>query len=127
MNRILIKITDLIDNSPARHDKLIYFSLFLAFLLNFFLWVLIIISFWNSKEYIILQYNIYFGISSFGSWYQLLLLPLLGLLVIVINLLISFQIYLEYQLLARIMPVMALIINIILIIVTFLLIYINLS
>ena len=125
MQGLLIRITDLIDGSPAKHDKFVYFSLLFAFLLNLALWITVVVAFWSSSEYIILQYNMYFGISSFGPWYQLLLMPLGGLAVILINGLLAFQIYLGYRVLARIMPVIAALINALLIIVVALLIYIN--
>lgn len=125
MQRFLIRIADLIDGSPAKHDKLVYFSLFFSFLLNFIIWVLVIAAFWNSSEYVILQYNMYFGISSFGHWSRLLLLPAMGLVATLVNGLLSFQIYLGYRILARILPVMAALINAVLIVVVSLLIYIN--
>lgn len=125
MQRLLIRAADLINGSPAKHDKLVYFSLFFSFLLNFIIWFLIIIAFWNADEYVILQYNMYFGISSFGHWFGLLMLPVMGLIITLINGFLSFQIYLEYRILARILSVMTTLINIILIIVVSLLIYIN--
>lgn len=126
MQKLLIKINDLISNSPAKYDKIIYFSLLLALLSNIIIWLMILIVFWNFKEYIILGYNVYFGISSFGVWYKLLLLPLLGLLIILINNLLAFQIYLEYSILAKFLSVMTVVINFILIIFISLIIYLNL-
>lgn len=126
MQKILIKINDLISNSPAKYDKIVYFSLLLALLSNIIIWLMILITFWNFKEYIILGYNVYFGISSFGVWYKLLLVPLLGLLIILINNLLAFQIYLEYSILAKFLSVMTIIINFILIIFISLIIYLNL-
>jgi len=126
MQKLLIKINDLISNSPARYDKIIYFSLLLALLSNIIIWLMILVAFGNFKEYIILGYNVYFGISSFGVWYKLLLLPLLGLLIILINNLLAFQIYLEYSILAKFLSTMTVVINFILIIFISLIIYLNL-
>ena len=66
-------------------DRLVKVNFVLSVVMNFGLWILV---FWQSKnlaQVIPLHYNIYFGIDSFGPWYQLFFLPAIGLAVIAVN------------------------------------------
>lgn len=125
MYSIFLKLTDLAETSPAKHDHIVFWGLVFAALLNLSLWLIVFLAFGGSSEYIILQYNIYFGISSFGSWYRLLLLPFFGVIVFLADAYLAFSLYLEYRLLSRFLAISAVAFNLILISATILLIYMN--
>lgn len=67
------------------NDKVIKINLFLSLFVNVGLWLLVIWQTKNLGELISLHYNIYFGIDLLGFWYQIYLLPGLGLLFFLIN------------------------------------------
>jgi len=73
--------------------KLIYWSIILNLSLNFYLWYLIY-NFVNfSKEFHVLHYNIYFGIDFIDSPQKILMVPVAGMIVWLLNLLIGFIFY----------------------------------
>ena len=123
---IFFKFRELIATSPAKRDKIILISLILALIINISVWVAYLVKFFNAPEYIVLHYNIYFGISDLDIWYKILIPPFLGLLVVGVNFLLSFYFYLKKQALSHFLSVSALIFNLILALACFLLIYINL-
>ena len=110
----LLKLRELIYDNPAKRDKAIIISLVLSLLVNIALWALLLVKFWNFSEYVILDYNIYFGISLLGPWYQILLMPLLGLAAIVVDFLLAFHLYLKNLLVSRFLVFVALGFNLIL-------------
>jgi len=123
---ILYKIQDLLLNNPAKRDRLIIINLVFSLLINVVLWLTLILNFWQSSEYIVLRYNIYFGISSFGPWQNIFIIPILGLIFIIINLFFSFYFYLKMQILSYFFVLTSSLFNIVLLVVVFLLSYINL-
>ena len=123
---IFFKFRELIATSPAKRDKIIISSLILALIINLGVWVSYLIKFYNAPEYVVLRYNVYFGISDLGIWFKILIQALLGLLVICGNFLLSFYFYLKKQTLSHLLAVSALAFNLILAGACFLLIYINL-
>lgn len=92
---IWYKFKESILKSPAKRDKLVLVNLVLSLLINVAILAALIFYFSRSSEYVVLKYNMYFGISSFGSWYFILLIPLLGLLVGAVNFLWCFKLYLK--------------------------------
>lgn len=122
---LLLKLRELIYDNPAKRDKIIITNLVLCLLVNVILWVLLLLKFWNFGEYIILDYNIYFGISMLGPWYQVLIMPLLGLLAIIIDFLLSFYMYLKNLLVSRCLVFTALGINLIILVAGLFLILVN--
>ncbi|MFA5029269.1 MAG: hypothetical protein WC518_00780 [Patescibacteria group bacterium] len=123
---IFFKLHELIWVNPAKRDKVILINLSLALLINLALIAALIFNFWWAKEFIILRFNIYFGISSLGAWYKVFLMPLIGLIIIVVNFLLSFYFYLKEKLLSYYLAAAALVCNLILLVAGALLIYINL-
>lgn len=95
MNIIFLKLRQLIEESPAKRDRLVSGVLIAAAVFNLLSFLAILIYFWRIKEFVVLQYNIYFGISSFGPWLFLLLLPLFGWLVCLVNFLLALKVYLR--------------------------------
>ena len=122
---ILYKLQDLILMSPAKRDRLITINLFLSLGVNILLWVLLFFNFWQNSRYIVLGYNIYFGISAFGLWYQVLIMPLIGLVVILLNFALSFAWYLSEKIISYALATVASIINIILFLAALIIIYVN--
>jgi len=95
INDLIFSVREIIEVSPAKRDRLIFVSLIIGGVANAAAWILIPIFFWQAKEFIVLQYNIYFGISSLGPWPMLFLMPLSGLLIAGINYSLSFYLYLK--------------------------------
>ncbi|MEK7167470.1 MAG: hypothetical protein AAB791_00530 [Patescibacteria group bacterium] len=122
----LFKFREAVLSSPAKRDKSIIVSLTLAFIINASIWLALIFNFKGSTEYVISYYNIYFGISALSNWFVLLLAPLLGILIIAVNFILSFFFYLKYQVLSHLLSVSALIFNIFLLLFGLLIIYTNL-
>lgn len=122
---IFFKFRELITSSPAKRDKIIIINSILALVINLAVWVAYLIKFSLSSEYIILHYNIYFGISDLGGWYKILIPALLGLIILSINFVLSFYFYLRKTTLSHFLSASSLIFNVILASACFLLIYIN--
>ena len=123
---IFLKIKEKIKLSPAKRDRTIIFNLTIALLINLALWIILLFSFWRQSDYIILGYNIYFGISAFGPWYQILLLPLMGLIIIAVNFLLAFFVYLPQKILSYFLVIAATVANVIVLAAGLLLVYSNL-
>jgi len=47
----------------------------------------------SSNSQLLLHYNVYFGIDWIGSWYKILIYPIIGFLLFIINLLLSSYFY----------------------------------
>lgn len=122
---ILYRLWDSILMSPAKRDRLIIMNLFLSFALNIVLWALLIFNFFPANQYIVLGYNIYFGISAFGRWYQVLIMPTLGLAVILINLYLSLLLYLREKIISYFLAFTSSIVNIIFFLAALIIIYVN--
>lgn len=125
ITNLFYKVRDLIETSPAKRDRLIFISMIVAGVLNLISWLIVPISFWKFTEYVVLQYNIYFGISSLGPWAMLLLLPFLTLVGTLGNFALSFLFFLKNKLLSYYLAVAAVAINLIALFALILIIYIN--
>jgi len=122
---IFFKFAETIMASPAKRDRLILANLILSILINIFLWLLLAYNFAGAADYLILQYNIYFGISWLGPWYQILILPLIGLVCLIIDFPLSFYFYLKQQIISYLLAFGVTLINIILLVAALLLVYVN--
>ncbi|MBI5022687.1 MAG: hypothetical protein HZC05_00770 [Candidatus Magasanikbacteria bacterium] len=73
-------------------DKLVLSSLITAMAVNAALWVYL---FWavKSAENIFLHYTIHFGVDLVGTYSDLLMLPLIGLVLILLNFIIAYFLY----------------------------------
>lgn len=65
----------------------------LSGLVNLAIWVSLKIFIKPVDLPIILHYNVYFGVDTLGDWRQVFILPLLGLVLLVINLLLAIHFY----------------------------------
>ena len=122
---IFSKFNELIYTNPAKRDKFILANLVGALLAVIFLTVALAVKFWTISEYIVLHYNIYFGISALGPRYQIFIIPLLGLAVILANFLFVFHFYLTNKLFSYFLAAAAGVFNLILLVAGILLIIAN--
>lgn len=125
INSLFFKLSDLVEHSPAKRDRFILASFSLALFLIICDSVAILINFLNVKDYIVLHYNIYFGISALGPWLMLLLFPLSGLIVSVINGLLVMILYLKEKLLSYFLAFSIIFYNLIVLLAIILIIYVN--
>ncbi|MBI5071313.1 hypothetical protein HZB93_00220 [Candidatus Falkowbacteria bacterium] len=66
--------------------------------LNLFLWAILYLKFSEFRsigEVLPLHYNIYFGVDFIGRWYEIFIMPLVGIFFIIINLILADIIYLR--------------------------------
>jgi hypothetical protein len=122
---LIVRLQELITRSLGRKDKVILSGLIFSVVLNLISWSALLFYFWGFTGYAIIGYNIYFGISSFGPWQMVLLLPLTGSLVILVNFLLALVLYLNYRVLSYILTVTTGLVNVIIVFVGAMLIYIN--
>lgn len=120
------RVWELVKNSPAKRDKIILIDFISGFVIVLGLFLVLFFHFRGATEYIILHYNIYFGIDSLAGWQSILLLPLLGLVILILNLILSFYFYLRQRLLSYFLAFAALLFCLLLLLASGLLIYINL-
>lgn len=125
INDLFFKLREIIASSPAKRDRLIFISLIVAGVINAITWLIIPIYFWRFREFVVLQYNIYFGISSYGSWLTLFLMPFSGLLIGAINSALSFWLYLRQRTLSYFLIVSAVAYQLIILVALLLIIYMN--
>ncbi len=125
LNKIFFQFRELLDNNPAKRDFFIIVSFILAFILNFLSLLLIFIIFSQEPEYIILHYNIYFGISSLGSWFMLFINPLIGLLISLINFILVISFYLKNRIISYLLAGFSVLTSVIFFLALILIIYIN--
>ena len=74
-------------------DRTVYYGFILAAAFNLLLWIFIFYNLITDEAIIPLHYNVYFGVDLIGSKWQLLKLPFIGLIVLLINLFLSFKAY----------------------------------
>ncbi|OGH94976.1 MAG: hypothetical protein A2538_04785 [Candidatus Magasanikbacteria bacterium RIFOXYD2_FULL_41_14] len=77
----------------------------LAVFIQIFMWWYILSSVHPGGEQVFLHYNIVFGIDLIGNWQKLLYLPLGGLLILLVNYLVSWLFYSQDKFLARLLSV----------------------
>lgn len=126
LSNLFFKVRRIVETSPAKRDRLIFISLIISALLNLSAWAAIPIFFWPIREFVVLQYNIYFGISSLGPWPMLFLMPVFGLLIALVNYSLSFYLYLKEKVLSLFLASSALAYNAIILAALGLIIYMNL-
>lgn len=123
---LFFHLRDLIENSPAKRDRIVFISFVFSLLVSVSSLIFIFFNFWRVNDYIILRYNIYFGISSLGFWARLLWLPGFGLLVTLLNFFLSFKLFLKDKLPAYFLAISSAFVNLLIIIALGLIFYINL-
>ena len=74
------------------NDRMVCFSLASSLIANVALWIYLLLAI-NSAENIFLHYTIHFGVDLVGSFFNLLMFPLLGLALILLNFVIAYFLY----------------------------------
>lgn len=80
---------------PYWRDRLILTILVLSFLINIALWIFLRVFIRPGPVPLTLHYTIYFGPDLLGEAWQALTIPLVGLVIIFINIILGFLIYLR--------------------------------
>lgn len=55
----------------------------------------------SEQQYVPLHYNVYFGVDRFGPWYAIFVLPILGLVFLIVNVVLQTHFALREKLLVR--------------------------
>ncbi|NTV40970.1 MAG: hypothetical protein HGA61_01725 [Candidatus Moranbacteria bacterium] len=75
------------------HSGLVQWIFIGSFVVNVGNWVLISFFIRPVDFPIILHYNVYFGVDVIGDWWQVYLMPLVGLLILLVNSLLGYLFY----------------------------------
>lgn len=106
-------------------DRFIKINFFFGILVNISLWLILVWWTRSFPELIPLHYNIYFGIDLFGPWYQIFILPLLGLIFFLINFPISSFVYRKEKILSYFLVATSSFVQIIFVLAIIFIIFIN--
>ncbi len=106
------------------------FSIGLAF--NLAIWLLLYLkiarAFGNESEWmetIPLHYNVYFGIDLIGSWQKVLIMPLIGSVIFILNGLLAYFLYVKEKLLSYFLVISSAFVQIVFLIAAFMVVVIN--
>jgi hypothetical protein len=93
---------------PYREDLWVKINFAVSIILNIILWGALYfrlqpLSYLSDSGQIALHYNIYFGIDSIGSWYQVLVIPLLGLFIIIFNNILGYIFYIQDKIISHLL------------------------
>jgi len=88
-------------------SHIVVWLLIFSFVTNAIDWVILRIWIRPVDFPIILHYNVYFGVDSIGEYWQVYLLPLIGLILFVINLFLSIYFYKQRERIASYILLMA--------------------
>jgi hypothetical protein len=97
-------------------DPIIFFSLFLAILVNVGIWVALRFVVQATDQPIILHYNIYFGVDSIGDWRNVFIMPAVALLIFLVNLVLSRFFYYKERLVSHLFAGMGLLVQILMVV-----------
>lgn len=97
----------------------------LSLLVNICAWVWLLINIHSNVDQIFLHYNILFGVDLVGSWYQVLTIPIAGLLILLLNAVLGWFLYKQDAFAAYILNAIAVFVNILLLISAALLVFLN--
>jgi hypothetical protein len=106
-------------------NKVINRNFILSFILNLLLWIFLYWKIQPQVDPIVLNYNIYFGISLIGDWWHIFTLPLVGLVIWLINLILVAIWSKKEQLLTSFLSYTTTLIQILLIIVSIFMVMVN--
>jgi len=89
----IINSKDSLRRPKFLRNKTNIFLIFVMVLINISNWILLYVKFKPQSNPIYLHYNIYFGIDLIGPWYQIYIIPVIGLVIIIVNSLFSILLY----------------------------------
>lgn len=105
-------------------DRLMVFLLLAGILINTIIWAnLFRIKMVDGM--IPLHYNIYFGIDYMGEWHNIFIVPLLGLIILIFNFLLSLFLYFKDKFISYILSIVASFVQIILLLASLAMVWIN--
>lgn len=107
-------------------DKIIRVNLFFSLILNIALWGFLAWQVKDFPELIPLHYNIYFGIDLLGPWYQIFLLPTIGLVIFIINFFLGTIFFLKEKIISYFLAGASSLIQILLLIAGLAIVFLNL-
>ena len=94
--------------------------------IQIFIWIYILLNIKPSIGRVFLHYNIVFGVDLLGEWWKILYLPLGGLIILLVNSVISFFLYKKDKFFSWLLSSWILLVHIYLVIEVYLLIRLNL-
>lgn len=74
-------------------NKIIAWLFFVSLAVNILEWILLKIFVQPVDFPIIMHYNVYFGVDLLGNWKQVFILPLVGIILFIINLVLAIHFY----------------------------------
>lgn len=107
------------------YQRLVVTAYSIVILMNAAMWLAILVFIDRTQLITILHYNIYFGPDGFGSWYDLMILPGIGLVIALINFIMTTWLWRRDRFLAYVSTVGAVVTQVVLAIATALMILIN--
>jgi len=110
---------------PYWKDKQIMAMFFLSILLNIFIWIFLIQNQKENTHPIILHYNLFFGVDYLGNYEKIYLIPLAGLFIIIVNSILGHFLYLKEKLAVYFLIFIIFVIQVFLLINSYLIIKIN--
>ena len=110
---------------PYWKDKQIMTVLFLSVLLNIFIWIFLIQNQKENSHPIILHYNLFFGVDYLGNYEKIYLIPIAGLIIIIVNSILGHLLYLKEKLAVYFLVFIIFIVQLLLLINSYLIIRIN--
>lgn len=97
----------------------------LALILNITNWVWLLWEIRPQNELIFLHYNILFGVDLLGFWWKVLYLPIVGLIIILVNIFLGWSLFSKDKFFAYILNFISVFCQIFLLIASSLLIFLN--
>lgn len=90
-----------------------YLPLILSLLMNALIWLFLLWRLPATTNWIPLHFNTYFGIDWIGPWIQIFIYPVIGFLVIIINLIVNLLVYNKERSLIHILNYSSLLVQVI--------------
>lgn len=103
----LNEIIKLFLDAPFFQSRIVQWLLFFSALVNLIGWLALRFFLWSGEDFIILHYNVYFGVDWRGLPRESFFLPLVGLILLVINFLAAFYFYAHKERIAAYIILMA--------------------
>ncbi len=90
---------------PYREDLWVKINFVVSVLVNVTLWGALYfklhpLSYLSELGQISLHYNIYFGIDNIGPWYNVFIIPILGLIIIILNNTLAYIFFLQEKMIS---------------------------
>jgi hypothetical protein len=125
LRNFLLSGCKIIVAKPYWKDKQIMSILFLSALLNIFIWIFLLQNQKENAHPVILHYNLFFGVDYLGDYKNIYLIPLSGLIIIIVNSILGHLLYLKEKLASYFLVFIIFIIQVFLLIDSYLIIKIN--